>query len=226
MRRRTNGSVLQPDAAATVGWTPKCARSDINRYCQNHSRYCHSNYPSLATLFIIILSLDFPRYLAKYIAKPEPSVKVRPRGEVTPVTQYLEERFVGAAEAVLSALGYNTFRSSCGVIFLDTNLSVYRRRALKPEEQQRQAVEKSTEEDVYIDGAREKYMQRPAELEDVLYTQYFSQYEVLPASKKEPQKRAQEFGTLIDLKQRRVLKRNKPLVCRTRFLTPVNGEGK
>lgn len=52
-------------------------------------------------------------------------------------------------------------------------MNEFRRRALKPEEEQQNQQEHDIgEEDIYVDGAREKYMQRPLELEGVLYAEY------------------------------------------------------
>jgi len=76
--------------------------------------------------------------------------------------------------------------------------------------------------EVFVPNAREKYRQRPSELEALLLSSYITDYHVLTRTEAERSRHLAE--ALFDRAGRPVLARTKPLIPRYRYLTPSNGE--
>ena len=113
-------------------------------------------------------------YLAKYVAKTEPSFSVDVSRDASEPEKYLRTRIVGQLEVQHIILGHFLCCSSREVIFLPTDLNpqygFLKRKQHLPED--------PNSKDIYYDNYLEKYMDRPAELENVLYKDWASKYTI------------------------------------------------
>ncbi|VDI62589.1 Hypothetical predicted protein [Mytilus galloprovincialis] len=160
------------------------------------------------------------RYLVKYIAKVEPTFGLIVKDN--PVQNYFESRLVGAPEAVASILSHHFVSGTRQVIFVDTNLPSERSRVLKSFSSLKEAAD--TDTDIYVDGPREFYMERPNDdlFTNLTFPQYLTDLEIFTSKSKIPKCRLNSLH--LDLKGRFIVRRNTKLIPRFRFLTPLDGE--
>ena len=161
------------------------------------------------------------RYLVKYISKVEPTfgLEVEYKNDVA---KYLEPRIIGAPEAIAVQLSHRIVDSNMQVIFIDTNFHEDRLRILKPANQ---IDEDDDEDEICQPGHREYYMSRPKVEPFITMTlpNYLTSYSVLSTDNAKIPKFAAE-NVWIDLNENKVIKRQKVIIPRYQFLTPLNGE--
>jgi hypothetical protein len=164
------------------------------------------------------------RYLAKYCSKAEPILTFTSdiRGEnPSPSWKHILGRRVGIPEMFVHLTGSPITNSSRSVIVVDLRLPSKRTRALKPLSKLRELDLDS--DDIFEDGALEKYMSRPTELEDIKLLQYFEEYDILPQSRSS-RKKATVYSDLGN-PSRRVQSAKKPHVVRVwPYVTSADAE--
>ncbi|CAC5390818.1 unnamed protein product [Mytilus coruscus] len=160
------------------------------------------------------------RYLVKYIAKVEPTFGLIVKDN--PVQNYFESRLVGAPEAVASILSHHFVSGTRQVIFVDTNLPSERSRVLKSFSSLKESTD--TDTDIYIEGPREFYMERPKDdlFTNLTFPRYVTDFEIFTSKTKIPKSRLNCLH--LDLKGKFIVQRNTKLIPRFRFLTPLDGE--
>lgn len=136
-----------------------------------------------------------------------------------PVTSYFETRIVGAPEAA-AVLSHKFVSGTRQVIFIDTNLPTQRSRVLKTFSNLESCCD---ETDIFMKGSRDFYMERPSgkPFDNMTLPEYLTQYEIFTSKTKIPKIR-QFIHT--DAGDRFVVKRNKVLIPRYRFLTPLDSD--
>ena len=111
-------------------------------------------------------------YLAKYVAKAEPSFDLKLPEDASECEKYLRTRVVGRLEVENNLLGFNVCRSSRTIIYVPTSM--------KPEygflKRKQHLPEDPSSTDVFYDTVFDKYLDRPSELQDVLYPDYIRNY--------------------------------------------------
>ncbi len=117
-------------------------------------------------------------YLAKYVAKAEPSFSVPLAKDASEPEKYIRTRIVGRLEVDHINLGHHLSSSSREVIHLptefDPDYGYLKRKNHLP------ADPNST--DVFYDSILQKYMDRSPELEDVLYSDWAANYMITQRS--------------------------------------------
>ena len=127
------------------------------------------------------------RYLVKYVSKIEPTFTLSVKQNKTKVDKYFTRRLIGAPEVATTLLSFQIAGGTRQVSFVDTNF-VEKRRKLKSLEEISELEHGSS--NVFCDSLREKYVDRPVELEDVWYPDYlakwetFSDYSSIPQSQR------------------------------------------
>ena len=171
-------------------------------------------------------------YLAKYVAKTEPSFSLQVSKGASDPEKYIRTRIVGRLEVDHINLGHFLSSSSRQVIYLPTEInpeySFLKRKEHLPHDQN------STE--VFYDNLLQKYMDRPAQLEHMLYEEWASKYmpdrNVARASDAAMNSGGDDSDTnaepalpavLTDLKGRKWRRRNIEAIPRWRFFMP-NGD--
>ncbi len=126
-----------------------------------------------------VASAGWEMYLAKYVAKTEPSFSINVSKDASEPEKYLRTRIVGQLEVQHIILGHFLCCSSREVIYLPTDLDpeygFLKRKQHLPQDPD------ST--DIYYSNYLEKYMDRPAELENVLYEEWASKYTICRTNK-------------------------------------------
>ena len=135
-----------------------------------------------------VTKLGLVRYLVKYVSKIEPTFTLSVKEMKTEVEKYFTTRLIGAAEVATTLLSYQIAGGTRQVTFLDTNFVNRRRRRLKTIKDISNLEQGSSH--VFYDSFREKYVDRPVELEHVKYPEYlakweiFSEYNSIPVSRR------------------------------------------
>jgi len=139
----------------------------------------------------------FLAYIAKYVAKPEPSGRIhvphdvwRHNKEMPRQLHFLQSRIVGAPEAVTVGIGAKLCHTSpCRTV--STALPHRHVRRLITAGRRRPDHEIGpTSSSIFADGFREKYMRRPRELDHVLFMDYVSTYDEFTVAALPPKTRA------------------------------------
>ena len=112
----------------------------------------------------------FEQYLAKYISKPEPSFSINLPENASEPQRYLRTRVIGAVEALEVLMGFHQHQMTRQTMFLPTDL-IAKQRMLKTRGQL-QSLEADSE-NVYIATRFETYLQRPPELEEITYPDFY-----------------------------------------------------
>eukprot|EP00112_Aurelia_sp_Birch-Aquarium-sp1_P026726 Seg968.10 transcript_id=Seg968.10/GoldUCD/mRNA.D3Y31 product="hypothetical protein" protein_id=Seg968.10/GoldUCD/D3Y31 len=174
-------------------------------------------------------------YLAKYVAKTEPSFQMQLSRDASDTERYIRTRIVGRLEVDHINLGHFLCQSSREIVYLPTEFNpeygFVKRREHLPEDPE------ST--DVFYDNYLQKYMDRPIQLEHLLYPDWAANYAIARGASAEAaedsedsdgnsdQSDAEESilprGVLTDLKGRRWKRRTKEAVPRWKFYLP-NGD--
>ena len=147
------------------------------RRCKEESRVVPYNLPILLLMgahvnIQRVTSGGWELYLAKYVAKAEPSFDLKLPEDTSESERYLRTRVVGRLEVENNLLGFNFCRSSRTIIYLPTSI--------KPDygflKRKQHLPEDPTSTDVFYDTLFDKYLDRPDELQDVLYPDYIRHY--------------------------------------------------
>ncbi|XP_065058005.1 uncharacterized protein LOC135685854 isoform X1 [Rhopilema esculentum] len=171
-------------------------------------------------------------YLAKYVAKSEPSFQLEVSKDASDTEKYIRTRVVGRLEVDHNNLGHFLCSSNREVIYLPTDLEpvygfVKRKKDLpcNPDS-----------DDIFYSNLLDKYMERPQQLENVLYVDWAEKY-LLDRSNNSRRSNLQQDddnsdeedtsdvrpAVLVDRMGRRWKQRKVEAVARWRFYLP-NGE--
>ena len=112
----------------------------------------------------VVSKHGFEMYLAKYISKPEPSLKIELPENFSAPQRFLRSRVVGSVEVLDVLIGFHQNQMSRQVIFLQTELSP-QQRMLKPKMQLHSLSEDS--EDIYLQTKFETYLKRRPQLDSL-----------------------------------------------------------
>ena len=167
-----------------------------------------------------VTKLGLVKYLVKYVSKTEPTFTAKVREDISEVEKYFNTRLIGAPEVATTLLSYQIAGGTRNVMFLDTNPPDKQRRVLKPVAHLHQLESGST--DVFLDSFRDKYCARPESLDSINYQDYLAGWEVFTDISKVPMRRRSRSHK--DKKDRVVAPRDKKVLPRKRFLTPLDGE--
>lgn len=118
----------------------------------------------------VVSKHGFEMYLAKYISKPEPSLKIELPENCSAPQRFLRTRVVGSVEVLDVPMGFHQNQMSRQVIFLQTELSP-QQRMLKPKMQLHSLSEDS--EDIYLQTKLETYLKHPPQLDLLTYPEFY-----------------------------------------------------
>ena len=118
----------------------------------------------------IVSKHGFEMYLAKYISKPEPSLKIELPEKCSDPQRFLRTRVVGSVEVLDVLMGFHQNQMSRQVIFLQTELNPCQR-MLKPKFEIDSLSEDS--EDIYLQTKLETYLKRPIQLDSLTYPEFY-----------------------------------------------------
>ena len=118
----------------------------------------------------IVSKHGFEMYLAKYISKPEPSLKIELPEKCSDPQRFLRTRVVGSVEVLDVLMGFHQNQMSRQVIFLQTELNPCQR-MLKPKFELDSLSEDS--EDIYLQTKLETYLKRPIQLDSLTYPEFY-----------------------------------------------------
>ena len=118
----------------------------------------------------VVSKHGFEMYLAKYISKPEPSLKIDLPEKCSAPQRFLRTRVVGSVEVLDVLMGFHQNQMSRRVIFLQTELAP-QQRMLKPNFQLNTLPEDS--DDIYLQTKLETYLNRPAQLGQLTYPEFY-----------------------------------------------------
>ena len=173
-------------------------------------------------------------YLTKYVTKPEKQAKVKwghtVSKDASDVERYLTMRVLGAVEVNDILLEFQAKFASVEVLYLPVEIQpstkVFKRKAHLPKDPE------ST--DVYYDSKIEKYLERPKELREVTYPDFYRKYtyrtsvkapeDEHPDSDIEEQPVDNTVGPWTDRKNRTVVKRRREIAIRFPFLLPYDDQ--
>ena len=105
-------------------------------------------------------------YSAKYISKPEPSLKIELPEKCSDPQRFLRTRVVGSVEVLDVLMGFHQNQMSRQVIFLQTELNPCQR-MLKPKFKRNELYDDS--EDINLQTKLETYLKRPTQLNSLTY---------------------------------------------------------
>ena len=108
--------------------------------------------------------------MAKYISKPEPSLKIKLPENCSDPQRFLRTRVVGSVEVLDVLMGFHQNQMSRQVIFLQTELNPCQR-MLKPNFELDALSEDS--EDIYLQTKLETYLKRPTQLHSLTYPEFY-----------------------------------------------------
>ena len=137
------------------------------------------------------------------------------------VELYFQTRLISAPEVVTCLLSYSLAGSTRQVIYINTDPDSSRRRSLKSFREMQELHGGS--EQVFRDGVREHYINRPIELENICLIDFVEQYEIFKCTSKVPKSRINQIFHMPGGMQV-IAKRNKHVIARWRFLSPSEGE--
>ena len=118
----------------------------------------------------IVSKHGFEMYLAKYISKPEPSLKIDLPEKCSDPQRFLRTRVVGSVEVLDVLMGFHQNQMSRQVIFLQTELNPCHR-MLKPKFELDSLSDDS--EDIYLRTKLEIYLKRPTQLDSLTYPEFY-----------------------------------------------------
>ena len=162
-----------------------------------------------------ITDKGFARYMAKYIAKQEPS-HIFNIHEHDKLREHVIARRLGSMELMFLLLGHTICNSSATVNFLNTEPPTIRTRSILPI-----YMIDENDENPYYDDTIMKYMARPhlPEFENLTYPQYFERYSITPSSPSSTNRQIYR-----DDLNNYIVKRSKEIIIRYRFLKIEDGE--
>ena len=162
-------------------------------------------------------------YLAKYVAKGEPSFKLDISKDASDPEKYLRTRVVGRLEVDHITLGYFLCCSRRAVTFLPTDLH--------PEygylKRNKHLPSDPDSHDVFYSNMLDKYMECPTELETISYVDWAENYTLARSSASDTEKQSTHKDntqkSYIDLVGRSWKQRKTEAVARWKFFMP-NGD--
>ncbi len=132
---------------------------------------CHVNYQKVS-------NSGWEKYLAKYISKAEPNQKIQ-IDKNSNTQNYLQMRIIGSFEASIIALNIRQISSSLKVEYLPTTLDnkyIYMKRL-------KDMPKDPSSNDIYYKSKFEKYLERPKELHDLNYPDFFRRFQYVKCAK-------------------------------------------
>lgn len=152
-------------------------------------------------------------YLAKYLAKSEPSFNTKISENMSDPACYLRTRIVGKLEVMTHLLHYNICRSSREIVYIPTDI-MPKYRFLK---RRKHMPENDNSKDIFYDTLIEKYFDRPEALSNLKYPDFVRQYRYL-----QPSESYNEKINIVDKKGRILRKRKEgnTAIPRHHFLLP------
>ena len=170
----------------------------------------------------VVTDASMAGYLAKYIAKSEPSLAARLNLR-DDVDRYFTLRSLSVPEAVTYMLGHHAVQGTREVVFINTNLAETRFRKLKKKSVVQEISAQDPEStDIYCDTVREVYNERPYDLDEVNLRDFVRKYGVVTNVAYIPGYAKETF--MLDFAMRYVYQRGKQVIARHRFLSPKDGE--
>ena len=161
-------------------------------------------------------------YLAKYVAKGEPSFKLDISKNASEPEKYLRTRDVGRLDVDHINLGHFLCCSSRSVMYLPTDLApqygFLKRNEHLPSD--------PDIDDIFYSNMLDKYMERPPELNHVLYVDWAEKYMLARSSSSHITNtltQPRSTRTYIDMKGRKWKERKTEAVARWKFYMP-NGD--
>jgi hypothetical protein len=157
-------------------------------------------------------------YLVKYISKVEPSLLAKPLQN----TNFIKLRVVSSLEAASIVAGHHFAQSNLKIQFLNTCLPDKQFKYIKSKEKLIELEPDSS--DIYKTTQLEYYCNRPEDdvFDDITIIHYFERYEIFFNLKTIPIKRRTPLYR--DKFNNYVVKRNKEIVIRYRYLQIFDGE--
>jgi hypothetical protein len=133
----------------------------------------------------------FQKFLL-YISKVEPSQFVNYKHENT-IKQFLELRIISALEAAALICGHHFVQSNLQVKYISTSINGDNFKYLKTKKETSNMSE--TNDNIFKESTYDYYMNRPNELENETYIDYFNSYEIiLKHSKRKLPLKAKKFN--------------------------------
>ena len=120
----------------------------------------------------IVSKHGFEMYLAKYISKPEPSLKIDLPEKCSDPQRLIRTHVVGSVEVLDVLMGFHQNQMSRQVIFLQTELNPYHR-MLKPKFELDSRALSDDSEDIYLRTKLEIYLKRPTQLDSFTYPEFY-----------------------------------------------------
>ena len=158
----------------------KCNNNEVVRYLYVRRHDEDKNVvpynPEIAILWgdahnmQVVSKHGFEMYLAEYISKPEPSLKIDLSEKCSAPQRFLRTRVVGSVEVLDVLMGFHQNQMSRQVVFLQTELAP-QQRMLKPIFQINSLPKGS--QDIYSQTKLETYLNRPAQLVDLTYPEFY-----------------------------------------------------
>ena len=158
-------------------------------------------------------------YLANYVAKGEPTFKVDISKNASEPEKYLQTRVVGRLEVDHMTLGHFLCCSSRAVLYLPTDLN--------PQygflEHNKHLPSDPESDDIFYSNMLEKYMERPAELENAFYVDWAEKYILSRSSGSQTddvRTQPHDRRTYVDLKGRKWKRCTTEAVARWKVCMP------
>ena len=156
--------------------------------------------------------------MVKYVAKIDTTLGHKVSADqLSESDPYHSTRLIGVLQCVTYLLSYHVV-SNRNVVFVDINQPGNRTRLLKTLRDLAD-IDKSSE-DIFLSSVRDKYQERPTELENLTLLQYAKHWEVF--TKNIPKSSSDKV--YLDKKMRYIAERRKCLIPRERYLTPLDKE--
>jgi len=140
----------------------------------------------------VMTDSQMDEYACKYVVKAEPETFAAVNDDDTRFQKYLKLRVVSLCEIAAYLCGFHTIECTEEVINLNTGPDDHQWRAFKPKETLRRIASSKSGESLYLPTLREKYCERPDELEAVTFIEYVEQHqcfqreEDIPRARREP----------------------------------------
>jgi len=162
------------------------------------------------------------RYGTKYISKAEPELFAALAEGENRFQRYLKLRVVSLCEVAAYLAGFHPVQGTREVINVNTNPDEEMWRALKRKKDLQMMTAEGNQEKPTLPTARDKYCERPDDLEDLTVVEFTEKYEVFLRFETIPVSRREDAAH--DHAGRWVARRNKEVVARWQYLLPEDGE--
>jgi len=170
----------------------------------------------------LITGTSMDRYGTKYISKAEPELFAALAQGENRFQRYLKLRVVSLCEVAAHLAGFHPVQGTREVINVNTGPDDEMWRALKRKKDLHAMATEGNNGKVTLPTARDKYCERPDDLEDLTIVQFTEQYEVFLRFETIPVSRREDAAH--DHAGRWVARRNKEVMARWQYLLPEDGE--